>query len=103
MIFARLHKAGSNVLKWVFFIVANGLLAPLPFYFLISPAFFLGQSHRLLLATVVNAVVAAVVMPSLQHVVEWTYGCISMRNAIDIGNGFIVTTDNSGGIGEKPG
>lgn len=26
-----------------------------------------------------------------------------MRNAIDIGNGFIVTTDNSGGIGEKSG
>ncbi|MEK5039982.1 hypothetical protein [Sporosarcina sp. FSL K6-3457] len=26
-----------------------------------------------------------------------------MRNAIDIGNGFIVTTDNSGGIGEKRG
>lgn len=26
-----------------------------------------------------------------------------MRNAIDIGNGFIVTTDNSGGIGEKTG
>lgn len=24
-----------------------------------------------------------------------------MRNAIDIGNGFVVTTDNSGGIGEK--
>ncbi|NYF23462.1 hypothetical protein [Sporosarcina sp. JAI121] len=26
----------------------------------------------------------------------------SMRNAIDIGGGYIVTTDNSGGIGEKP-
>ncbi|QUW21135.1 hypothetical protein JSQ81_15145 [Sporosarcina sp. Marseille-Q4063] len=26
-----------------------------------------------------------------------------MRNAIDIGNDFIITTDNSGGIGEKPG
>lgn len=25
-----------------------------------------------------------------------------MRNAIDIGNDFIVTTDNAGGIGEKP-
>ena len=24
-----------------------------------------------------------------------------MRNAIDIGDGFIITTDNSGGIGEK--
>ena len=26
-----------------------------------------------------------------------------MRNAIDVGHGFIITTDNSGGIGEKPG
>ena len=26
-----------------------------------------------------------------------------MRNAIEIGNGLIATTDNSGGIGEKPG
>ena len=43
-VFARLHKANRNVLKWVFFIIANGLLAPLPFYFLISPAFFLRRS-----------------------------------------------------------
>ena len=41
LIFARLHKAKKNVLKWVVFIGANGLLAPLPFYFLISPAFFI--------------------------------------------------------------
>jgi hypothetical protein len=26
-----------------------------------------------------------------------------LRNAIDIGNGFVITTDNSGGIGEKVG
>ncbi|MER2088502.1 MAG: ECF transporter S component [Sporosarcina sp.] len=68
IVFARLHKAGHSVMKWIFFIVANGLLAPLPFYFLISPAFFLGAVPFLLLATIVNAVVAAVVMPSLQHV-----------------------------------
>lgn len=96
IIFARLHKAGRNLTKWIFFIVANGIIAPLPFYFLISPAFFLSAIPFLFLATIVNAVVAAVVMPSLQHVGT------SMRNAIDIGNGFIVTTDNSGGIGEKP-
>ena len=51
----------------------------------------------------VNAVVAAVVLPALQHVVDRSHGGTAMRNAIDIGNGFIVTTDNSGGIGEKPG
>jgi ECF transporter, substrate-specific component len=74
IIFARLHKAGRNVTKWIFFIVANGLLAPLPFYFLISPAFFLGAIPFLLLATIVNAVVAAVVMPSLQHVMAGRLG-----------------------------
>ncbi|CAM3136524.1 ECF transporter S component [Filibacter tadaridae] len=65
--FARLHKAGHDLLKWVFFIVANGLLAPLPFYFLISPAFFIGSLPFLLLATIVNAVIAAVVMPVIQQ------------------------------------
>ena len=74
IIFARLHKAGRNVAKWIFFIVANGLLAPLPFYFLISPAFLLGAMPFLLLATIVNAVVAAVVMPSLQHVMAGRMG-----------------------------
>src|SRR5690625_6606171 len=39
-IFARLHQANYRFSKWVFFIIANGLLAPLPFYFLISPSFF---------------------------------------------------------------
>ena len=76
IIFARLHKAGHNLTKWVFFVVANGLIAPLPFYFLISPAFFLSAIPFLLLATIVNAVVAAVVMPSLQHVVEGRFGAL---------------------------
>lgn len=73
-IFARLHKAGRNLTKWTFFVVANGLIAPLPFYFLISPAFFLGSLPFLLLATIVNALVAAVVLPSLQHVMAGRMG-----------------------------
>lgn len=68
-VFARLHKMGRNRSKWLFFIVANGLLAPLPFYFLISPAFFIVAVPSILLATVVNAAVAAVVMPALSRVV----------------------------------
>lgn len=67
-VFARLHQANRNVLKWVFFIVANGLLAPLPFYFLISPAFFIGAVPGILLATVANAAIAGVVIPTLRNV-----------------------------------
>lgn len=73
-VFARLHKAERNVLKWVFFIVANGLLAPLPFYFLISPAFFVGALPSIFIATVVNACIAAVVMPALKHVANGQLG-----------------------------
>ncbi|WP_432363621.1 ECF transporter S component [Sporosarcina sp. UB5] len=74
--FARLHNAGRPILKWVFFIVANGLLAPLPFYFLVSPAFFVGALPAILVATVVNAVVAAVVMPALAKAAGGKFGVV---------------------------
>ncbi|MCG7343872.1 ECF transporter S component [Sporosarcina sp. ACRSL] len=75
-VFARLHKAGHHTLKWVFFIVANGLLAPLPFYFLVSPAFFVGVVPAILVATIVNAVVAAVVMPVLSKAASGRFGVV---------------------------
>lgn len=65
MIFTHLHKSGKTWAKWLFFIIANGLLAPLPFYFLLSPAFFIGVLPGIFIATICNAVVAALVMPFL--------------------------------------
>lgn len=70
MFFARLHRKGHHLLKWVFFIAANGILAPLPFYFLISPAFFFGALPFLLMAAILNAIIAAFVLPALQNVVH---------------------------------
>ena len=64
-VFARLHKAEKGGSKWVFFILANGLLAPLPFYWFISPAFFIGILPGIFIATVVNALIAAIVLPFL--------------------------------------
>lgn len=75
-VFARFHKAGHHSSKWVFFIIANGLLAPLPFYFLVSPAFFIGMVPAIFLATVVNAVVAAVVMPVLSKAAGGRFGLV---------------------------
>lgn len=75
-VFARLHNAGRHTSKWVFFIIANGLLAPLPFYFLVSPAFFIGAVPAILVATSVNAVVAAVVMPVLVKAAGGRFGFV---------------------------
>ena len=45
-VYTKLHQAGRNVLKWVFFIFANSVLATLPFYWIISPAVFCGCITR---------------------------------------------------------
>jgi len=62
-LFAKLHQNGRTWLKWGVFIVGNGVLAALPFYFLLSPAFFYASVPALLLAAVINAAVAALVAP----------------------------------------
>ncbi|MEA0555233.1 ECF transporter S component [Lysinibacillus irui] len=67
-IFGVMHRKGLHVWKWPVALVLNGIVAPLPFYFLISPAFFWGALGSILMATVINLVIVAVVMPVLSKV-----------------------------------
>jgi len=69
-VFTKLHQAGRKVLKWVFFIFANSVLATLPFYWIISPAFFVGALPGITIATVLNAGIAMIVSPVVERVME---------------------------------
>ena len=69
-IFAVMHRKGLNISKWIFVIIANGFISPLPFYFLISPAFYIGSIAGLTAATVINVIIAIIVMPVLKTVVQ---------------------------------
>ncbi|WP_144512034.1 ECF transporter S component [Bacillus sp. FJAT-22090] len=69
-VYTKLHQAGRSILKWVFFIVANSLLATLPFYWIISPAFFVGALPGITIATVLNAGIAIMVSPVVERVME---------------------------------
>ena len=69
-IFTTLHRNGNYIAKWIFAIVANGIIAPIPFYFFISPAFYFGSIVSLSMATVINVIIAMIVMPVLKTVVE---------------------------------
>jgi uncharacterized membrane protein len=62
-IFSLLHQTGWVKMKWLFFVLSNGVIAPLPFYFLISPAFFYGAIPSLLLASCLNAGIAFLLAP----------------------------------------
>lgn len=67
-IFNILHQKGNKILKWVFLIVANGILSPLPFYFIISPEFYISSLPVLLFASVLNALIAYIVIPVILNV-----------------------------------
>lgn len=67
-VFALLHRAGKHRWKWVFFVFANSVLAPLPFYFLIGPAFFYTAVPSLLLASCLNAVISYMLEPIVKRV-----------------------------------
>lgn len=62
-LFAKLHQAGKVWLKWPAFIIGNGVVAAMPFYFLLSPAFFYASVPGLVIAASINAAVAALLMP----------------------------------------
>ncbi|MGB6407054.1 MAG: ECF transporter S component [Planococcus donghaensis] len=70
-LFAKLHHAGKHWLKWLAFIIGNGVVAAIPFYFLLSPAFFYAAVPALLIASLINAAVAALLLP---HVVKASGG-----------------------------
>ena len=67
-LFAKLHQAGKDRLKWPAFIAGNGVIAAIPFYFLLSPAFFYVSVPALLLAACINAAVAALAMPFVNKI-----------------------------------
>ncbi|MEQ6855891.1 ECF transporter S component [Lysinibacillus capsici] len=67
-VFGVMHKKGMHFWKWPVALVLNGIVAPLPFYFIISPAFFWGALGSILMATVINLIIVAVVMPVLSKV-----------------------------------
>lgn len=69
-VFTKLHQSGHHVWKWIFFIFANSVLATLPFYWIISPAFFAAALPGITLATILNAAIAMIVSPVVERVMK---------------------------------
>lgn len=67
-VFGKLVKRGYRVLGFLFVTLATGILAPLPFYFLISPALYLTLVPILLVATAINCAVAWIAVPFLKRI-----------------------------------
>jgi hypothetical protein len=64
-LFAALHKSGHHAGKWIAFVLGNGVAAAVPFYFLLSPAFFFASVPGLVIAATINAIGAGIAIPLL--------------------------------------
>jgi uncharacterized membrane protein len=69
-LFAKMHQWGWRRGKWLLFIALNGIAAAIPFYFLLSPAFFYATVPGLLIASMLNAAAAGAIMPVLSGLKE---------------------------------
>nr|WP_106784836.1 ECF transporter S component [Lysinibacillus timonensis] len=68
--FSILNKKGFTFLKWMFLIVANGIVSPIPFYFIISPYFYFTSLPSLLVATIINVIVVIMLTPLLNKILN---------------------------------
>ncbi|MGE6513939.1 ECF transporter S component [Lysinibacillus sphaericus] len=67
-VFGVMHKKGLHFWKWPVALLLNGIVSPIPFYFIISPAFYWSALASIFMATVINLVIVAGVMPILSKV-----------------------------------
>ncbi|MBP3040412.1 ECF transporter S component [Bacillaceae bacterium Marseille-Q3522] len=62
---ALLYKKGKRVLAAFFFIFGNTIVAPLPFLFIISSAFYVGVLPSLFVGSTLNVVLSLLLAPHL--------------------------------------
>jgi uncharacterized membrane protein len=66
-LFGYLSKHSSAAVSFGFFILCNTVIAPIPFYFLLSPAFYWTILFPLFIGSVCNSGIAAVIFKPLQN------------------------------------
>lgn len=67
-VFALMHKKGLHKMKWLFALIANGVISPLPFAFIFSWEFYIAAVPGLLVATAINLVICAVLLPIVSKI-----------------------------------
>ncbi|MEH7276444.1 ECF transporter S component [Neobacillus vireti] len=68
--FGRFFQNGKKTTGSILFILANSFIAPIPFIFLLNPAFYLGIVPSLIIGSFINTVIALVAIPRLSILVH---------------------------------
>ncbi|MDY0407696.1 ECF transporter S component [Virgibacillus soli] len=66
--FGYIYQSGQRIFASVFFVIANGLLASVPFIFLMSLSFYLAITPGLLIGALVNTILALLLEPRVASI-----------------------------------
>ena len=69
-LFSILYRKGKEWQAGVLFVLGNAFAAPLPFILLISKAFYLALVPSLFIGSIINTVIAFIVIPRLSRIMD---------------------------------
>lgn len=72
-VFAAIYRKGRKWTASIFFVIANALIAPLPFIFFYGVAFFIALIPSLAIGSVINMVIALLLIPRLETIFVGAY------------------------------
>jgi len=77
-LFARIYQTAKPLLAIITFILLNGLVLPLPFIFVMGWEFYVTIMPSLLIASMLNGILAWVALPRLQILFEKHFGGVQV-------------------------
>ncbi|HZG73942.1 MAG TPA: ECF transporter S component [Chondromyces sp.] len=73
-VFSKLYRYGKGIPALLVFILLNGLGAPLPFYWIVGPEFYMAAVPSLFIASAINGILAWMAAPRLAALFEKVTG-----------------------------
>lgn len=67
LLFTQIYHSGRRFLGYLFFIVGNGVILPIPFFFLLGSGYYFSILPFLCVAASVNGVIGALLLPRLER------------------------------------
>lgn len=65
LLFTKVYQSGKRIVSYFFFVLANGVILPIPFLWLLGKGFYLSMVPVLLVGAVLNGIIALLLMPRL--------------------------------------
>lgn len=65
-VFTKIYQTGNQFVSYMWFVLGNGIILPLPFFVFLGKGFYVSMVPVLLIGAVVNGMIAKLLIPRLE-------------------------------------